>query len=218
MKRGDDLFLSLAKEPPLCFQKEKKEKKMNKTGNVQEWLPFQEILQNGIIKLKNNSLVKILTISPVNFNLKSTMEKEAILTSYKTFLKTCNFNIQILIQSNKEDLSKHISQIEKQNKNEEENIFKLSQEYINFIQNLNLERKSSSKNFYILIKEVPQNKKQKLEQNEENIACEKLNDDYFKIKEALSRCGNTVTDSNSKESTERIMYSFLNSRKEMVSI
>ena len=191
---------------------------MNKAGSSQEWLPFQEILQNGIIKLKNNTLVKILIISPINFNLKSQLEKEAILNSYKTFLKTCNFNIQILVQSNKEDLSKHITQIEEQNKNEKENILKLSQDYINFIQNLNFERKSSSKNFYILLKEIPQNKKHILEKDEENIMCEKLNDSYFKIKESLSRCGNTIIDSSDKEKTEKILYCFLNSRKELFSI
>ena len=43
--------------------------------------------------------------------MKSELEKEAILNSYKIFLKTCNFDLQILVQSNKEDLSKHISKI-----------------------------------------------------------------------------------------------------------
>ena len=78
---------------------------------------FEKILDSGIIKLKNNSFIKILKISPINFNLKSNLEKESILNSYKTFLKTCNFDIQILIQSNKEDLSNHILKIQKNNLN-----------------------------------------------------------------------------------------------------
>ena len=79
--------------------------------SVQDWLPIQKILEKGIIKLKDSSYVKILKVIPINYNLKSELEKEAILNSYKIFLKTCNFDIQILIQSNKEDLSKHISNI-----------------------------------------------------------------------------------------------------------
>ena len=67
--------------------------------STQEWLPFEYILENGIIKLKNSSYIKIIKIIPINFNLKSELEKEAILNSYKIFLKTCNFNFQILIQS-----------------------------------------------------------------------------------------------------------------------
>ena len=183
-----------------------------KLNTVQKWLPFEKVLENGIIKLKNNSYVKILKISPINFNLKSNLEKESILNSYKIFLKTCNFDIQILIQSNKEDLSKHISKIEKNNLNKKEY---LSKKYINFIQEINQKRKSSSKNFYIVIKENPENKKQKINEEIEKIYCEKLNEKYFKVKESLSRCGNIVMQYETKKEVEKIINSFLNSRKEL---
>ena len=127
----------------------------NKKNTVQQWLPFEKVSKNGIIKFKDNSYVKILKVSPINFNLKSSLEKESILNAYKIFLKTCNFNIQILIQSNKENLSKHISKIEKNNLNKNEKIKIISKKYIEFIQEINQKRKSSSKNFYILIKENP---------------------------------------------------------------
>ena len=81
--------------------------------SIQKWLPFEKILENGIIKLKNNSYIMILNIKPINYNLKSNLEKESILNSYKIFLKTCNFDIQILIQSNKMDLTPHIKNIQK---------------------------------------------------------------------------------------------------------
>ncbi len=104
------------------------EKQKNKS--VQEWLPFQEILNNGIIKLKDNTYIKIIKIKPINFNLKSELEKEAILNSYKLFLKTCNFNFQILIQSNKEDLSKHIKTINENSIQEKNYIQEISKKYI----------------------------------------------------------------------------------------
>ena len=84
-----------------------------KNITIQEWLPIEEIYNDGIIKLKNNKNIKIIKVNPINYNLKSDLEKESILNSYKIFLKTCNFDIQILIQSNKEDLSKHIKNIQK---------------------------------------------------------------------------------------------------------
>ncbi len=74
--------------------------------SIQEWLPIVQILENGIIKLKEENYIKIIKIIPVGYNLKSDLEKEAILNSYKTFLKTCNFDMQLIIQSNKEDLSR----------------------------------------------------------------------------------------------------------------
>ena len=87
-------------------------KKINKL-TLQKWLPIKEINKEGVVKLKNNKLIKIIKVNPINYNLKSNLEKESILNSYKIFLKTCNFNIQILIQSNKEDLNNHISKIKK---------------------------------------------------------------------------------------------------------
>ena len=125
----------------------------DKTMSLQEWLPFNAILEKGIIKLKSEEYIKLMKIIPINYNLKSDMEKEGILNSYKTFLKTCNFDIQILIQSNKEDLSKHISKIKESVKQENRlNLLKISEKYIDFINKLNNEKKSSSKNFYIIIK------------------------------------------------------------------
>ena len=70
--------------------------------SVQEWLPFEKILENGIIQMKNKKYIKIMKVLPINYNLKSQMEKESILNSYKIFLKTCSFDIQILIQSSKD--------------------------------------------------------------------------------------------------------------------
>lgn len=188
-----------------------------KVNSVQEWLPVDEILENGIIKVKNKNYIKILKIIPINFELKSNLEKEAILNSYKIFLKTCNFDIQILIQSNKKDLSNHISEIKEKNKEEKENIKILSEKYTNYIKKINIEKKSSSKNFYILIKEIPEIKKINTNINEK-IIFDKLNDKYFCIKECLSRCGNVVIDISDQKNAEKILYSFFNSRKDLLEI
>lgn len=171
--------------------------------SVQEWLPFEKILENGIIKLKDNSYVKIMKITPVNFNLKSSLEKEAILNSYKIFLQTIEFDIQILIQSNKENLLEHISNIKNQEEKNEK-IINLSNKYINFIQKINSENKSSSKNYFVIIKDL-----QGKNENSEKISINNLNINYFKIKECLYRCGNIVTEINNKKETEEIIKSFI---------
>ena len=185
--------------------------KNHQIDSVQNWLPYRKIFERGIIKLKDLSYIKIIKVIPINFNLKSDLEKQAILNSYKIFLKTCNFDIQILIQSNKEYLSKHISKITEQVKKENNlNIFEISKKYISFIQKINQEKKSSSKNFYIIIKE--ENKQSNFDSNIEEIILEQLNEKFFKIKECLSRCGNTVFELNEKEETKKVLFSFLNSR------
>jgi len=175
---------------------------IKRTISTKEWLPIDYVLENGIIKTKNKEYIKIIKIIPINFNLKTELEKISILKSYKEFLKICNFDIQILIQSNKEDLSKIISQINIKNKNNNKKIQKISEEYIKFINNINQNKKSASKNYYIIIKNNNENEK---------IVFEDLNEKYIKIKEALSRCGNKVF-TLEKEEVIEILYSFLNVR------
>ena len=156
-----------------------------------------------------------MKVTPINYNLKSELEKEAILNSYKTFLKTCNFDIQILIQSNKEDLSKHILKIKERVKKESNfNILKISEKYIDFITRLNNEKKSSSKNYYIIIKSIS---KPNLKEKEEKILITELNENFFKIKESLSRCGNVVNEISNKEELKNILFTFFNARKNYLS-
>ena len=183
-----------------------------KQKTVQEWQLIESIFKDGIIKLKNNKFIKILKVEPINYNLKSDLEKEAILNSYKTFLKTCNFDIQILIQSSKEDLSHHILNIQKNiQKEKNEKLKKLALNYIEYINKINLTKKSSSKNFFIIISNKNLKNQKHIDSNE--IIKNELKEKYFKIKESLSRCGNYVIEISDKDEIENIIYSFLNTRK-----
>ena len=168
--------------------------------SVQEWLPFESILDNGIIKLKDSSYIKILQIKPINYNLKSNLEKEAILNSYKTFIKSCNFDLQILIQSRKEDLTKHINKIKENNLYPE-----IKEKYLKYIKELNQNKKSSNKNFYIIIKKTTSN-------NLQTVTIQNLQEEFYKIKELLARCGNIVSEFTKEKQIRDILFSFLNSR------
>ena len=177
--------------------------------SVQQWLQIQQVYDNGIIQLKKNKYIKILKINPINYNLKSDLEKNSILNSYKIFLKTCNFDIQILIQSNKESLKNHINKIEKNiNKKENNYLNNISDDYIKYIKKLNIANKASTKNFFIIISNIPKNN-EKLNEIIENDLKEK----YFKIKECLSRCGNEVSEILDSEEIYNLFYSFFNTRK-----
>ena len=159
--------------------------KIKNNLKTQDWLPFDKVLENGIIINKN---------------------------SYKLFLKTCDFNIQILIQSKKENLSKNFYNLKKYSQNENKNIQEITEKYIEFLKYKNEENKSSSKNFYIIIKQEIEGaiKNEDERKIAENIAINYLNECFFKIKESLSRCGNSVFDINSKKESESILMSFFN--------
>lgn len=146
---------------------------------------FDKILEDGIL-VSNNKFIKIIKVLPINYELKSDLEKEAILNSYKLFLKVCDFDIQILVQSRKEKLDSYISQIENQiNTEKNEKLTNISNSYIEYIQSQNKLQNSSSKNFYILISSHLENN-----ENEFNIKeiREDLNSKYLKVKDSLSRC------------------------------
>ena len=136
--------------------------------------------------------------------MKTDFEQESILEAYKTFLKTCNFDIQILIQSKKENISSIVNLVKEQiEKDDNEKINELRRKYINYIEDSNIKSKSSSKNFYIVIK------KENNDFKDEEIIMEELKDKYLKIKNCLIRCGNEV----SKEEIKEVIYSFFNTRK-----
>ena len=182
-----------------------------KNITVQQWLPIEKIYNNGIVKLKKNKFIKILKINPINYNLKSDLEKSAILNSYKIFLKTCNFNIQILIQSNRENLKNHISLINKNIQKKENNYLKnISDNYINYLNNLNLLNKASTKDFYLIIN-YENKTREKIELND--LIENNLKEKYFKIKDCLLRCGNEVSEINNSNEIINIDNSFLNTRK-----
>jgi len=174
-----------------------------KQKSSQSYYPYQTILDNGIIKL-DDGYIKIIKVYPINYELKSNLEKEAILNNYKLFLKTCNFNFQILIQSKKENLSNYISNL-KINTNGNEKIARLSNDYLAYISALEQENKSSSKEFFIILK-VGFNEHHKNE--EENLAQNELLDQFYKIKETLSRCGNMVQQIESAKETEEFLKDF----------
>lgn len=176
-----------------------------KIESIQKWLPYEKILEDGIIKMKNGSFIKLIEVQPVNYNLKSNLEKEVILNSYKTFLKTCNFDIQIIIQSNKEDLSKNISIIKNNLKCEK--LIQIGNNYIEYIKNLNQKKESSKKKFYILIKNSNIKKQINID---ENIIINELNEKFFKIKESLIRCGNDVINIENKKDIIQILKTFIN--------
>lgn len=170
---------------------------------------IKEIYEDGTFKLKNNNLIKIIRVKPQNYNLKSDLEKKSILSSYKNFLKSCEFEIQILIQSSKEDLREQISGI-KNNISKKENFYlkEIGEGYINYISKLNSIKKSSTKNFYIVI-----SKRINKEDNSEELIRNELKDNYIKIKENLSRCGNFVTEINNEKEVKNLFFSFLCIRK-----
>ena len=143
---------------------------------------------------------------------------EIIITLYEEVentLKIINLKnypkLKIKTLSKLDDIGNGIREVLRDLKNKE-NISNLS---INFgdtyIKNLNKSKKSSSKEYYLIISNEKSEDKNNL--NSKEMIKTDLKEKYFKIKENLARCGNLTIEINEKEDIVKIYNTFLNTRK-----
>ncbi|MGP1608649.1 MAG: hypothetical protein ACTTGJ_02245 [Clostridium sp.] len=124
--------------------------------NTKNWIEIVDISNNLIIT--NDKYIKVFEVQPINYDLKTDMEKKAILNSYNHFLNSCNFDLQILIKSKKEGVNEILENINNNysniilNSNAEsiKNIQNLQKEYLSFLNNQIQLKKTSNKKYYIL--------------------------------------------------------------------
>lgn len=166
--------------------------KFEQIHSVQDFLQFESILDSGIIKMKDSSYILIMDIKPINYSLRSKLEKANILNSYKILFQNSNFNLQILIQTSKEDLKEHIFKVKSLNLYPD-----ITEKYVQFISSVGENSRSSIKKFFIIIKSTSINE---------------LESNYEKIKEALLRCGNIVSRL-TKEKIKIILETFMKDKR-----
>lgn len=135
---------------------------------------IQEIKNNEII-LTNEDRLVIMRVEPINFKLKSVSEQEAILEAYKTFLKLCDFDIQIFVQTQEANVKRHKEEIKKCILYEKE-ISDMAEDYIHLINEISEVRGSVSRKFFLIIKVTEEDKENKIN----------------KVREGLEGCGNVI--------------------------
>lgn len=201
-----------------------KKKKDPILESTQKWMPIESI-KDGIVKLKHEQYLKIIEVTPVNFKLKSKSEQKAILYEYKSFLKGCPFDMQIVVQSRRTDVSIHTKKIEEYY--EKENNLKVREmmnDYISLVKTMSVKKKSISRRFFIVISYSPP-----AQASIKNVSYEEiyqdLTDKVLKVKQYLVKCQNQIieyddnTIDNSKlEDSEiiNILYTYLNKNNSVI--
>lgn len=120
-------------------------------ATTQEHLDLADIV-NNIILLKDGSAAMVIQTSAVNFNLLSEQEQEATIYSYAALLNSLSFPIQILIRSQKKDVSNYVKLLE--NQEEKTPTSKRKQQvrqYRQFINQIVKEGNVLDKKFYCII-------------------------------------------------------------------
>jgi hypothetical protein len=125
------------------------------TAYTQDILPLVDIV-DGIVIYKNGGAALILESSSLNFGLLSENEQEAVIASYAGLLNSLNFPVQIVVRSQKKDISKYMQYLEEVRQNIK--IPKLSSimdDYRQFVQEAIKKKNILSKKFYIAIPFTP---------------------------------------------------------------
>lgn len=121
-------------------------------ASTQEQLPIEDITENLVI-LKDGSTCMVLSVSAVNFDLLSEREQDAIIYAYGALLNSLNFSIQILIRSQKKDISSYISLlgIQEEKKKASPLLSNMIKNYKKFVAEMVKKNNVLDKKFYVVI-------------------------------------------------------------------
>ena len=101
--------------------------------------------------MQDGTFRAIVECKSINFDLMSEKEKEGVEYAYQSFINSLNFNIQILIRSQKVDLGPYINKlIDIQSSQDNLLLNELMKDYINFIDELSTQANIMSKTFFVI--------------------------------------------------------------------
>jgi len=120
-------------------------------ASTQEHLDIEDI-QDDLVILKDGGACLVIATTAINFDLLSEQEQEATIFAYAGLLNSLNFSIQIIIRSQRKDISAYLRLLkaaeEKQKKEEMKKQIKL---YSRFIQETVRKNQVLDKKFYLVV-------------------------------------------------------------------
>lgn len=120
-------------------------------STTQEHILIADI-KDDIVTLKEGGGALILSVSAVNFGLLSEREQIAIISSFAQMLNSLSFSIQIVIYSERLNISSYLSLLDKAEKAQSNPLLsKMIVQYKQFIQTTIKENDVLDKKFYVVI-------------------------------------------------------------------
>ena len=132
-------------------QAEQTKKSQTNQSTTQKSLIFSE-LRDGMIIMADGSYRAVIACQSINFDLMSSRERDGVEYSYQNFLNSLNFPIQILVRSQRVDISPYISKLQGMRRSQDNMLLGvLMDDYIEFIALLAEEANIMDKSFYIVV-------------------------------------------------------------------
>jgi len=122
--------------------------------STQEHLEIEDIIDD-LVLLKNGMVSLVMQTTAVNFELLSEREQDAKITAFAGLLNSLTFQMQIVIKTERTDVSNYIDNLRTYKSKQISNALKKQIDiYMKFINNLTFNREVLAKNFFIAIPEV----------------------------------------------------------------
>lgn len=86
--------------------------------SIQAWLPIKNII-GGVVITEDNRFVKILEVLPVNIYLKSTNDRQNIISSFAAYLKIAPDTLQMVARTLPADTQAYVEQMQRYAENED---------------------------------------------------------------------------------------------------
>ena len=115
---------------------------------------FVEIseIRGPLVLAKDGSIRAIVECASVNFELKSSDEKNALIAAFQRYVNLIDFPMQIVINSQRLDISKYISYLEENIQKAPNELLRMqASEYKKFILGLTELNEIVSKHFYVVV-------------------------------------------------------------------
>lgn len=120
-------------------------------GTTQDHLEIADIRDDSLL-LKDGSVAIVIRVAAVNFGLLSQKEQEAIIFAYGGLLNSLNFSIQIVIRSQRKDVTSYLQQLETEERKQTNPLLKSQiAKYREFIKKTVKENNVLDKKFYVVI-------------------------------------------------------------------
>ena len=119
--------------------------------STQSTLLISELRDNVVI-MKDGSFRAVVACKSINFDLMSDVERDGVEYSYQNFLNSLKFTTQILVRSQRVDITPYIERLSDiRRSNDNMLLGVLMDDYINFIDVLSQEANIMDKSFFIVV-------------------------------------------------------------------
>jgi hypothetical protein len=120
-------------------------------GSTQEALPIEDI-RDDLVLLDDGSVCLILQATALNFGLLSEAEQDATIYAYAALLNSLTFSIQILVRSQRKDVSNYLDLLAAAQEQQANPLLKeLIKKYRKFVEETVKKNNVLDKQFYLVI-------------------------------------------------------------------